>query len=112
VRGFSSGMRRRVAVARLLIHTPELLLLDEPYAALDDEGAGLVNNIIRQVIGRGGAVIAATHDLPRAAEVMDRVVRIEAGQLRELEPHASLGGAGAYAERWATASPVDAEWKG
>jgi heme exporter protein A len=112
VRGFSSGMRRRVAVARLLLHTPELLLLDEPYAALDDDGAGLVNDIIRQVIGRGGAVIAATHDLPRAAEVMDRVVRIEAGLLRELEPHASLGGAGAYAERWATASPVDAEWKG
>jgi heme exporter protein A len=111
VRGFSSGMRRRVALARVLLHLPELLLLDEPYAALDDEGAGLINDVVRRVIGSGGAVIAATHDLPRAAEVMDRVVRIESGLLRELEPAAAIAESAALA-RWTSPAPAPAEWHG
>jgi heme exporter protein A len=84
VRGFSSGMRRRVALARVLLTSPDLLLLDEPYAALDEEGADLINQVIAGVVARGGAVMAATHDLPRALPVVDRVVRIDDGLLREI----------------------------
>jgi heme exporter protein A len=93
VRGFSSGMRRRVALARVLLYSPELLLLDEPYAALDEEGASLINRVITQVNERGGAVLAATHDLPRAAEVMHRVVRLDAGVLAEADVADVLGSA-------------------
>jgi heme exporter protein A len=84
VRGYSSGMRRRLALARVLLHSPRLLLLDEPYAALDDEGVERINDVIRRVVGEGGAVLAATHDLPRASQVMERTVRIEAGTLHEV----------------------------
>jgi heme exporter protein A len=94
VRGFSSGMRRRVALARVLLHIPGLLLLDEPYAALDDEGAQRVNDVIRRVVAAGGAVVAATHDLPRAKGVVDRVVRIDEGLLFEIEPEQAFREAG------------------
>jgi heme exporter protein A len=100
VRGFSSGMRRRVALARVLLRPPELLLLDEPYAALDEAGVEVVNGVVRQVLARGGAVAAATHDLPKGQEVMTRVVRLEAGCLHELPPRAASIGPhlpGAYA---------------
>lgn len=107
VRGFSSGMRRRVALARILLTSPDLLLLDEPYAALDDEGADLINDVITSVVSRGGAVVAATHDLPRALPVVDRVVRIELGLLEEVALHPDLTAGPAFArsggtnhERW------------
>lgn len=81
VRDFSSGMRRRVALARLLMHPPRLLLLDEPYAAFDTDGIERVNRFVTQVKESGGAALVATHDLPRAVPVVDSVVRLEAGVL-------------------------------
>ena len=96
VRGFSSGMRRRVALARILLHEPKLLLLDEPYAAFDAEGIELVNTLMRRITSRGGAVLVATHDLPRASRVIDRLVQMERGLLTEMawgaEARASWGG--------------------
>jgi heme exporter protein A len=112
VRGFSSGMRRRVALARVLLSPPELLLLDEPYAALDDEGADRVNDVVRRVIGAGGAVLAATHDLPRAAEVMHRVVRLEAGLLREVRLADELGAPAAVAALWQLGTFKEMRWPG
>jgi heme exporter protein A len=112
VRGFSSGMRRRLALARLLLHPPRLLLLDEPYAALDDEGVERINDLVRRIVGQGGAVIAATHDLPLASRVMERTVRIEGGVIREVEAAiapvgaaATVGLAAAAGAEW-TAAPV------
>jgi heme exporter protein A len=99
VRAFSSGMRRRLALARVLLHPPRLLLLDEPYAALDDEGVDLVNGVIARITGDGGAVLAATHDLPLAHRVVARTVRIAAGVLSEVEvPAPALAGWGAGGE--------------
>jgi heme exporter protein A len=49
VRGFSSGMQRRVALARLMLQQPRLLLLDEPYNNFDVEGVALVNGLVRRV---------------------------------------------------------------
>ena len=83
VRGFSSGMRRRVSLARVLLQRPRLLLLDEPYAALDDAGIELVDALVARVKGDAGVVLAATHDLPRTGRIIDRVVRIERGVLAD-----------------------------
>ena len=81
VRGFSAGMRRRLALARLFLRQPQLLLLDEPYAAFDQSGVDLVNRYAREVVGRGGAVIVVTHDFARARTAVDRVQRIEEGRI-------------------------------
>lgn len=81
VRGFSAGMRRRLALARLVLRPPRLLLLDEPYAAFDQAGIDQVNAYVRDLVQRGGAAVIATHDLARARGVAERVVRIEDGRI-------------------------------
>jgi heme exporter protein A len=86
VREFSTGMRRRLGLARILLAPPSLLLLDEPYAALDAEAAQLVNRVVGRLLERGCAVLAATHDLERAQGVLSRVVRLERGVLFEQRP--------------------------
>lgn len=81
--GFSAGMRRRLALARLLLRQPSLLLLDEPYASFDVDGIELVNAFAARVTRAGGIAMVATHDLRRAEPVLDREVRIEDGRFVE-----------------------------
>jgi heme exporter protein A len=81
VRGFSAGMRRRLALARLLLRPPRLLLLDEPYASFDDDGVAAVNAFAADVAAAGGAVLVATHDLARGHGIFDRALRIVDGRL-------------------------------
>lgn len=84
VRRLSSGMRRRIALARLLVRRPRLLLLDEPYNSFDVAGIALVDELIRQTASDGGAALVVTHDLARPAmSRYDRVVRLSAGRVIE-----------------------------
>ncbi len=81
VRGFSAGMRRRLALARLLLRPPQLLLLDEPYAAFDQHGIDVINEFVQDTAARGGACIIVTHDAARVASVSQRMVRIVDGRI-------------------------------
>ena len=103
VRGFSAGMRRRLALARLRLQRPRVLLLDEPYASFDAEGIELLNEFVRETTGRGGAVIVATHDLARADDVVERIVTLEGGRLisdeRTNEPGMLIAGASRLSAR-------------
>ncbi len=81
VRGFSSGMQRRLALARLFLRPPRLLLLDEPFASFDADGIELVNGFIAERRAAGAAVIVATHDPEKAIGLIDRTVRLEHGRL-------------------------------
>ncbi|WP_457636846.1 ABC transporter ATP-binding protein [Oceanithermus sp.] len=76
VSAYSSGMRKRLALARTLLLEPKLLLLDEPETALDRGGREELVDVINS-IARQGAVVLATHDHHFAAEVASR--RIEMG---------------------------------
>jgi heme exporter protein A len=81
VRGFSSGMLRRLSLARLLIQAPRLLLLDEPYNNLDTGGIALVNETIRDTVARGGAALVVVHDTASAAPVLQRWFALSDGRV-------------------------------
>jgi heme exporter protein A len=80
VRGFSQGMRQRVAVARASLRRPELLLLDEPYAGLDTAAREAVDDLIRATAARGGTAIVATHD-PGRGGMADRTLFMQDGRV-------------------------------
>lgn len=86
VRTFSSGMRRRLALARLRLLAPKLLLLDEPYNSLDADAADLVDAIVRRATEDGGAAVLATHDAARGLGVAQRVAVLDRGTLRHVGP--------------------------
>lgn len=79
--GFSSGMTRRLALARLIMRPPRVLLLDEPYASFDADGIELVNRMVRDTADRGGIALIATHDPERSAGVVDGVVTLQEGRV-------------------------------
>jgi heme exporter protein A len=79
--GFSSGMTRRLALARLVMRPVRLLLLDEPYASFDADGIELVNELVRQAVDRGGLALIATHDVERSAGVVDGIVTLQEGRV-------------------------------
>jgi ABC-type multidrug transport system ATPase subunit len=72
---FSSGMKKRLALVRLLLLSPEVWLLDEPETALDAEGRGLLLEVLKEARGRGGVVLA-THDRALAERVADRALTL------------------------------------
>ncbi len=75
----SAGQRRRTALATLFVRRPELWLLDEPHAALDQAGRGVVDRLINTVADAGATVIFASHELERVAALSRRVVTIAGG---------------------------------
>ena len=80
-RTFSRGQRQRVALARALVHSPRLLLLDEPTTGLDAAGCERLASVVREEADKGAAVLVVTHDEGFASEVATRSVRIERGRI-------------------------------
>ena len=79
VRSLSTGQRRRCSFAALLVRRPELWLLDEPHAGLDEAGRDLVDELVAQAAEAGATVLFASHELDRAEELAGRCVSISAG---------------------------------
>jgi len=77
VRTFSRGMAQRLGLARLMLHEPELLLLDEPHAGLDAPGTALLDGLLAP----GSSAVLVTHDVARAVEIADRVIVLRAGRV-------------------------------
>lgn len=82
VRTFSSGMKKRLGLARLMLIDPDLWLLDEPYAALDDAGKQLVDEVVSGARERGRTLLMASHESDRDALKPDAVLQLHDGRLR------------------------------
>ncbi|MEJ2666998.1 MAG: heme ABC exporter ATP-binding protein CcmA [Deinococcales bacterium] len=85
VRTFSSGMKKRLGLARLLLLDPPLWLMDEPYAALDEAGKNLLDDVLAAARSRGRTVLMASHELERSARFADAVLELAGGSLRRSE---------------------------
>jgi ABC-type multidrug transport system ATPase subunit len=83
---FSRGMLQRLAIARSLLHDPDVLLFDEPLTGLDDAASRIVLDVIRELKARGAALLIATHQLVELVGETARVGYMVGGRLAALEP--------------------------
>jgi heme ABC exporter ATP-binding subunit CcmA len=81
VREFSRGMRQRLAVARAFLHNPQVLLLDEPFTALDDRAIAVLQTLLREALQNGKTVMMSTHQLREALELATHVGLVNRGKL-------------------------------
>jgi heme exporter protein A len=85
VRTFSAGMRRRLALGRLILAGPSLILLDEPYASLDVDGMELVDRLLAAWRDVGATVLVASHAVERLLGAVDGNVQLAAGMVAAVE---------------------------
>jgi heme exporter protein A len=81
VKNFSRGMIQRIAIARAIIHDPEVLLLDEPHTGLDQGAISILNNVILNMKQKGTTTLIVTHDFKQAAEICDRIIIVKSGKI-------------------------------
>ncbi len=81
VRQYSAGMRKRVAIARLLLKRPKLALFDEPFGELDPAGILEMERIIREMKREGTAVILATHLVDQGQSLTDERLHLQEGRI-------------------------------
>jgi ABC-2 type transport system ATP-binding protein len=106
VKGYSMGMRQRLAIAAALLGDPEVLILDEPTNGLDPPGIRWVRDLLRAEAARGRAVLVSSHLLSEVAQSVDDVVVISHGALRASGPlDEVLGGDAGSSTRVRSAEP-------
>lgn len=81
VKNFSRGMIQRIAIARAIVHDPEVLLLDEPHTGLDQGAISILNNVILSMKEKGTTTLMVTHDFKQAAEICDRIIIVKNGKI-------------------------------
>jgi len=81
VREFSRGMRQRLAVGRAFLHAPSLLLLDEPFTALDDRAIAVLQGLLGKARAAGSTIVMSTHQLREALELATDVALLVRGKL-------------------------------
>ena len=81
VRGFSRGMKQRLAIARATLHQPTILLLDEPFTGLDTAARSMLREMIGALRDEGRTVVVVTHDLEQGHGLSDRYVILSRGRI-------------------------------
>lgn len=93
IRSFSRGMMQRLAIARVLLPDPDILMLDEPHTGLDQEAVALLNQIIKQKRVSGTSILIISHDFEQVHALADRVAVLKKGKIistRQLNTKISL----------------------
>jgi len=83
---FSRGMTQRLAIARALVHQPDILLLDEPFYGLDDPGVTDVVRLLTELVGEGCGIVLVTHQMERLIQLATSVGYLVDGTLVGPEP--------------------------
>ena len=81
VSSYSHGMQQKLAVMSALVHSPKLILMDEPFVGLDPVAAHLLKQTMREICDQGGAIFFSTHVLEVAEKLCDKIAIIKQGKL-------------------------------
>ena len=81
IAAYAHGMKQKLAIISAWIHTPKLILMDEPFVGLDPKASHLLKGMMREVCDAGGAIFFSTHVLEVAEKLCDKVAIIKAGKL-------------------------------
>ena len=101
VRNLSGGMKRRVLIARALMHNPRILFMDEPTVALDPQIRRHIWELIRELAHKGTTVLITTHYIEEAEELCDRVAIVNHGKLLDIDtPKGFISRLGRYVVEW------------
>jgi heme exporter protein A len=102
-RTYSRGMLQRLAVARALVHRPQLLLCDEPFTGLDRAGVELLGALLADERARGAMLVVVTHDFEAVSSLIDRIVVLTRGRVTHDGPAPAARTTAALAEVYRTA---------
>ena len=86
VRSLSRGMQQRVSIARAMVHTPQLVLADEPYSGLDDGGARALTSLLGELRSAGTAIIVVTHNLAEGLSLATHAAVMQRGRFVRYDP--------------------------
>ncbi|MBX7152260.1 heme ABC exporter ATP-binding protein CcmA [bacterium] len=81
IRRYSRGMQQRLSIARAILHSPRLLLLDEPYTGLDRNASAMLDQILRDYHQAGNCIIMVSHDIDQVLNLASRVILLDKGQI-------------------------------
>ena len=81
IASYSHGMKQKLAIISAWLHTPKLIIMDEPFVGLDPKASHLLKGMMREVCDRGGAIFFSTHVLEVAEKLCDKVAIIKGGKL-------------------------------
>lgn len=87
---FSKGMRQRLAIARAILHSPKVLLLDEPFSSLDEKGNEVLSQILAEERSRGCSILIVTHDIQRISSLADRAEVLVRGRIERSFDRAAI----------------------
>ncbi|WP_374205790.1 ABC transporter ATP-binding protein [Crossiella sp. S99.2] len=97
---YSAGMRKKIALATALLHGPRLLVLDEPFEAVDPVSASTIRVILQRFVAGGGAVVLSSHVMDLVERLCDHVAVIAGGRVVVAGPLAQVRGEGSLEERF------------
>ena len=107
VRALSRGLQQRVSIARATVHTPAVLLLDEPYTGLDEAGAAALTALLGAVLAAGATLVLVTHHLAEGLALATHAAVMRRGRFVRLDPRATID-ADSYAAEYRALTTIDA----
>jgi ABC-2 type transport system ATP-binding protein len=84
IESYSHGMRQKLLISSALVHSPDVIIVDEPMVGLDPKGARLIKDLLRAFAAQGGTVFLTTHTLAVAEALCDRIAIIHGGSIRAM----------------------------
>jgi heme exporter protein A len=99
VRALSRGMQQRVSIARAVVHSPRVLLLDEPYSGLDEAGSNALSTLLGELRSAGAAMVMVTHNLAEGLAVGTQTAIMRDGRFVRYEARSAIDAA-AYAAQY------------